>query len=151
MKRVVGIVGMVGMVRIVAGFLLFAATALAQEVSLRHALSGRNLDTLASLALRFNALQKGKGKVVLQDLKSVEDPHHLPQMALLDTDDDMAFFATLPRFRPLYQVMKEGGQRLDTKGLYPQIADVMSEKPGQLMALPLGLSLPVIYWNKALF
>ena len=147
MKQVVRVVG------VAVGFLLlsFTGSAHAQEVSLRHALTGRNLDTLSTLVLRFNSLQKGKGKVVLQDLQSVEDRHHLPQMALLDTDDNITFFATLPRFKPLYQVMKEGGQKLDAKGLYPQIADAMSEKPGQLMALPLGLSLPVIYWNKALF
>ena len=100
---------------IIAGFWLLslAGMANAQEVTLRHALNGRNLDTLASLVLRFNALQKGKGKVVLQDMKSVEDRRHLPQMALLDTDDNMTFFGTLPRFRPLYQVMKENGQKLD--------------------------------------
>lgn len=123
----------------------------AQEVTLRHALSGKSLDTLATLVLHFNEMQKGRGKVVLQDLKSVEDRRHLPQMALLDTDDDMAFYDTLPRYKPVYQVVKEAGLKLDTSGMYPQIADAMSEKAGQLQALPLGLSLPVLFWNKTLF
>lgn len=131
--------------------LAFSISSPAQEVSLRHALSGRHLDTLATVVLRFNAQQKGGGKVVLQEVNGLQDRRQLPHMALLDTDDELAFFASLPRFKPLYQVMKESGQRLDSASLYPQIAEAMSEKPGQLFALPLGLSLPVLYWNKELF
>ena len=123
----------------------------AQEIILRHALQGRGLDTLATLVLRFNDAQKDKSRIVLQDFRSVENRRQLPQMALLDADDGMAFFGMVPRYRPLYQVMKESGRRLDSAGIYPQIAAAMSEKPGQLQALPLGLSLPVIYWNKNLF
>ena len=134
-----------------AFLLVFGISLHAEEVTLRHALSGRNLDTLTTLVARFNVTQKGKGKVVLQDLKSVDDRRHLPHMALLDTDDSMTFFGTLPRFKPLYKVMKESGQKLDAAGMYPQITEAMSEKPGQLQALPLGLSLPVIYWNKESF
>ncbi len=133
-------------------FLGIATGLQAQEVTLRHALSGRNLDTLSSLVVRFNTTQKGKSKVVLQDLKSVEDRRRLPDMALIVTDDKANFFDTAtPRFRPLHQVMKESGQKLDMTGMYPQIADAMSEKQGQLQALPLGLSLPVIFWNKEMF
>ncbi|MFY9329661.1 MAG: extracellular solute-binding protein [Georgfuchsia sp.] len=123
----------------------------AEEVTLRHALSGRNLDTLTTLVSRFNATQKSRNKVVLQDLKSVDNRRQLPHMALLDIDDSMDFFDTLPRFKPLYQMMKSSGQHLDAAGIYPQIAEAMSVKPGQLQALPLGLSLPVIYWNKDIF
>ncbi|WP_220637043.1 extracellular solute-binding protein [Georgfuchsia toluolica] len=137
---------------VLAVFLLsFGISLHAQEVTLRHALSARNLDTLSTLVVRFNAAQKGKGKVVLQDIKSANDGRHLPHMALLDSDDSITFFGTLPRFKPLYQAMKESGVPLDAAGMYPQIAEAMSEKPGQLQALPLGLSLPVIYWNKELF
>ena len=62
----------------------------AQDVTLRHALTGKSLDTLATLVDRFNQLQKGRAKVVLQDLKGVEDKRHLPGMAILDTDDNVA-------------------------------------------------------------
>lgn len=134
-----------------AALLANASVVAAQEIVLRHALQGRSLDTLATLVLRFNDVQKDKSRIVLQDLRSVENRRQLPQMALLDSDDGMAFFDTLPRYRPLYQVMKESGRRLDSTGMYPQIAAAMSEKPGRLQALPLGLSLPVIYWNKDLF
>lgn len=132
-------------------FMAFGLSLHAQEITLRHSLSSRNLDTLTAQVVRFNAAQKGKGKVVLQDISSVSDDRSLPHMALLDSHDSMIFFGTLPRFKPLYQVMKESGVPFNASGLYPQIAEAMSGKPGQLQALPLGLSLPVIYWNKDLF
>ena len=85
----------------------------AQEITLRHELEGKALDILATQVLRFNDEQKGKGKVVLQDARGLENKHALPQLALLDPDDSMEFFGTRPRFRPLHEVMREGGQKLD--------------------------------------
>ncbi len=131
--------------------MLLSVSGQAQEVTLRHALTGRSLDTLSSLALRFNSAQKGKGKVVLQDLGTVSDRARLPHMALLNIDDSTVYFSKVTAYKPLYQVMKDSGQKFSTSGMYPQIIDAMSEKPGQLNALPLGLSLPVLYWNKELF
>ena len=131
---------------------LFAMSALshAQDVTLRHALTGKNLDTLATLVDRFNQLQKGKAKVVLQDLKGVEDKRHLPGMAILDTDDNATFFGTLPRYRPLYQVMKDAGQRFDSAAFYPQVADAMNDGAGRMQALPLSLSLARPVWSRML-
>src|SRR5512143_4302761 len=96
---------------VLLSFLVLAQTAVAQEVVLRHALSGRALDALSTLVLRFNDEQKGKGRVTLEELAGVADRQRLPQMALLDADDARQFFDTRPRFKPLTEVMKEGGQR----------------------------------------
>ena len=93
----------------------------AQEVRLRHALEGRQLDALATFAVRFNDEQKGKAKVILEDLRGVADRHRLPEAALLDPDDSLAFFDSRPRFRSLAQLMAEAGERLDEKKFYPQI------------------------------
>jgi ABC-type glycerol-3-phosphate transport system substrate-binding protein len=59
--------------RLILSLLLATATttALAQEIVLRHALSGAALDTLSTLVLRFNDEQKGKAKVNLQELSGV--------------------------------------------------------------------------------
>jgi sn-glycerol 3-phosphate transport system substrate-binding protein len=128
-----------------------AVNALAQDVTLRSALSGPRLDTLNALVARFNAVQKGRDSVRLQDVKAVDDLRQLPGMALLNIEDSQAMFHSRPKFKPLYQVMKESGQKLDSAGIYPPVAETMSEKPGQLQALPLGLSLPVLFWNKDIF
>lgn len=122
---------------------------LAQTISLRHDLEGRTLDVLATQVLRFNDEQKGKAKIVLQDLRGVENKHVLPELALLDPDDSMEFFASRPRFRPLHEVMREGGQKLDAGQLFPQVADAVDDAGGRLQALPLGLSLPVLFVNRA--
>ncbi len=129
-----------------------AAPALAaQEIALRHALSGAQREVLATLVARFNAQQKGRARVLLEDLQRVDDPRRLPLMALLDSDDSPEFFQTRPRFKPLYQVMADAGERLDTAKFFPLIVDAVDDPVGRLQALPLGLSLPVIFWNKEAF
>jgi sn-glycerol 3-phosphate transport system substrate-binding protein len=132
--------------------LMFAATAAsAQEVLLRHALQGPALDALATLVLRFNDEQKGRGKVVLQDLAAVEDRQKLPHLALLNDDDARAFFDTRPRFKHMADVMKEDRQSFDAARFYPQIADAVGDLFGRPQALPLALTLPVLFYNKAAF
>ena len=123
----------------------------AQEITLRHALEGRALDTLATQVVRFNDAQKGKARVTLEDVKSSEDIHRLPHMAFLDADESMAFFGTRPHFKPLAQVMKEGGAKFEAARLYPQITDAVDDLTGKVQALPLGLSLPVLFYNRDAF
>lgn len=130
---------------------LVACVANGQELVLRHGLEGRALDALSTLTLQFNESQKGKGKIVLQGLSGVEDKRKLPDLALLHPDDAMTFFDTLPRYLPLSKVLAEGGEKLDTKRFFPQIADAVDDSSSRLLALPLGMSLPVLLWNKDLF
>ncbi|MBL8485593.1 MAG: extracellular solute-binding protein [Rhodocyclaceae bacterium] len=131
--------------------ILACGTAAGQDLLLRHALEGRAQDALATLVVRFNDEQKGKGRVVLQNLSTVEDRHQLPHMALLDPDDSIAFFGTRPRFRPLHEVMKEAGEKFDQNRLLPQIADTVDDLAGRVQAVPVGLVLPVLYFNQDAF
>ena len=130
---------------------LCSASVCAQDVTLRHALDGRALDMLATQVVAFNDLQKGKARVVLEDLKGVDDKTRLPTMAFLDADDGMTFFATRPRFRPLVQVMKDAGEKFDGARFYPQIADAVDDLTGKIEALPLGMALPVLFYNRDAF
>lgn len=126
-----------------------------QEIVLRHTLTGVPLDTLATLALRFNdqeaKLKKGGGRILLEDAQGVADKAHLPHLALFDQDDAMAVFDTRPRFRSLHQVMEAGKQRFDAKQFYPQILDAVDDVAGRMQGLPLAMSLPVLFYNKAAF
>ncbi|MCX7149998.1 MAG: extracellular solute-binding protein [Rhodocyclales bacterium] len=121
----------------------------AQDISLRHDLDGKALDTLATLVLRFNDDLKGKGRVVLQDVRGLENRHALPHLALLDPDDSMEFFGSRPRFRPLHEVMREAGQKFDAAQFYPQVADAVDDASGRIQALPMALALPVLFTNRA--
>lgn len=134
------------------GFLLGYAVSLfaqAQDIVLRHELAGRPLDVLASQVLRFNDELKGKGRVVLQDLRGVENRQALPHLALLDPDDVRRFFDSRPRFRALHELMREGGQPFDAVRFFPQVADAVDDAAGRLQALPLALVLPVLMTNRA--
>jgi sn-glycerol 3-phosphate transport system substrate-binding protein len=131
--------------------LALAATADAQEITLRHALSGNAQDALASLVLRFNDAQKGKARVLLESVTGVADKHQLPHLALLDDDDARDFFDTRPRFKPLADVMKEGGQKFDGGRFLPQIADAVDDLRGRPQALPMALMLPVLFYNRDAF
>jgi sn-glycerol 3-phosphate transport system substrate-binding protein len=126
-----------------------AFTVCAQDISLRHDLDGKSLDALATLVLRFNDELKGKGRIVLQDSRGLENRHVLPHLALLDPDDSMEFFATRPRYRPLHELMREAGQKFDAIQFYPQVADAVDDASGRIQALPMALSLPVLFTNRA--
>lgn len=129
-----------------------AATAVpAQEIVLRHALGGTAREALATQVLRFNDAQKGRGRVVLQNLAEVADKQRLPHLALLDDDDAREFFDSLPRYKPMSGVMKESGQPFDAGVFLPQIADAVDDLKGQPQALPMALALPVLFYNKEAF
>lgn len=132
-----------------------APAAAPQEIVLRHALAGAPLDALATLVLRFNdeeaKLKSDSGRILLEDANGVADRARLPQLALFDQDDAMAMFDSRPRFRPLHQVMAVGKQNFDLKNFYPQMFDAVDDLAGKMQALPLALSLPVLFYNKAAF
>lgn len=130
-----------------------AAPAPRTEVSLRHALDGAAAETLINLVMRFNAQQKGRALIRLE--RRVEGAETaqgqdgpLPQMALLDPADSMSFFGTRPRMRMLDDVMRDSGSPLAASSLLPQLADTVDDANGRLQALPLAMSLPVLYINR---
>lgn len=141
------------MLRILSALLLLTTTvaADAQEIVLRHALSGNALNALSSLVLRFNDGQKGKARVALEEVSGVADRHQIPHLALLDDDDTREFFDTRPRFKSLADVMKEGGQKFDAGQFLPQMADAVDDLRGRPQALPMALMLPMLFYNKEAF
>jgi sn-glycerol 3-phosphate transport system substrate-binding protein len=141
------------MVRCLLSFCLVLAWSLAdaQELVLRHSMQGKALDALSTLVLRFNDEQNGKGRIRLEDLAGVSDKQRLPHLALLDPDDRQQFFDTLPRFKPLYEVMKEGGAKFDPSPFFPQMVDAVDDLTGRMQSLPVALAIPVLFYNKDAF
>lgn len=131
-----------------AFFCCLGGSVAAQTIEFRHDLEGKSLDALATLVVRFNDELKGKGRVVLQDVRGVENKRVLPVLALLDPDDSPAFFDTRPRFRPMHEVMRDGRLPLNTGQFYPQVFDAVDDASGRIQALPLALSLPVLFVNR---
>jgi sn-glycerol 3-phosphate transport system substrate-binding protein len=126
-----------------------------REIVLRHALTGEALDVLATQVLGFNdaeAKRKGdRGRILLEDARGLADKSRLPHLALFDQDEVQDILAARPRFLPLHRAMQAAGQRFDQKQFYPQMADAVDDLTGRMQALPLGMSLPVLFYNKAAF
>ncbi|HMM55414.1 MAG TPA: extracellular solute-binding protein [Candidatus Desulfobacillus sp.] len=128
----------------------WAAAAPPSEIVLRHALAGENAAALVELVDRFNAGSES-GKVILQHLAMVDDPHQLPHLALLGDDELQKFFDGHPRMLPLYRVMANARVKFDAAALFPVVSDVVDDNRGRIQALPLALSLPLLYFNKGTF
>lgn len=126
-----------------------------RELVLRHDLNGPALDRLATLVVQFNDLEAGpkggRGRIVIEDVASVTEKARLPQLAIFDPDDALTMFDTRPRFLPLFKVMETAKQRFDQKSFYPQMIDAVDDLAGKMQALPLAMSLPVLFYNKAAF
>jgi sn-glycerol 3-phosphate transport system substrate-binding protein len=136
---------------LLAALALWLTGAQAQEITLRHDLTGQPLDALATLVVRFNGDQKGKARIMLQDLKGVADRQQPPHLALLDPEDSQRFFGTSPRFLPLHQIMAASKLKLDAKAFFPQMAAAVDDLTGKIQALPLAHALPVLFYNRDAF
>jgi sn-glycerol 3-phosphate transport system substrate-binding protein len=120
------------------------------EIVFRHALSGEQAALLVELVDRFNAESKS-ASVVLQHLSMATDPHQLPHLALLEDDEHQKFFDSHPRMLPLHKVMADAREPFDAASFFPVVADVVDDNKGRIQALPMALSLPVLFYNKDTF
>ena len=120
------------------------------EIVFRHAMTGEAAAALVELVGRYNA-ESGGNKVILQHLSLVTDPQQLPHLALLEDDEHQKFFAGHPRMLPLHKVMANANQKLETAAFFPVVADVVDDNKGRIQALPLALSVPVLFYNKDTF
>lgn len=149
--------------RLLIGLLLAlsATAARAQdEVQFWHALGGPVGEALEALVQRFNAGEKNvrvvlvrKGgydetlKAALEAQRAGRGPH-LVQVYELGTGQMMAARGA---WRPVSQVLAEGGERIDTKTFLPAFSGYFADGAGQLMALPFNLSTPILYYSKSAF
>ena len=120
------------------------------EIVFRHAMTGEAAAALVELVARYNA-ESGGDKVILQHLSLVTDPQQLPHLALLEDDEHQKFFAGHPRMLPLHKVMANANEKLEAAAFFPVVADVVDDNKGRIQALPLALSVPVLFYNKDTF
>lgn len=127
---------------------VFAAPAPAPtEIEFSHQLDEVRAERLATLVDRFNAQQKGYQLKLVRRVGG-DAPKHIN----LATRDDLArFVSNRARFKPLHEVMREAKEPLDGAKLSPELRVGVSDAKGRLFALPVALSTPVLYFNKASF
>ncbi len=147
------------MLRRILFVLIFAAVASAQaakppagpvEIVFRHALSGEEAALLVELVGRYNDGSR-TDKVMLQHLSMAADPRQLPHLVLMEDDEHQKFFDGHPRMLPLHQVMSRAKAKLDPAAFFPVVADVVDDNRGRIQALPLALSVPVLFYNRDTF
>ncbi len=121
-----------------------AQAAAQQQIELFHRLPDAKAAALKDLVERFNAQSKDVQVV----LSAADWRTAAPHMLILEGDDEDAFVAGKPRFKPLHALMKESGTALQTLRPPAMMTRTPVDSKGQLLALPVGLSTPVLFLNR---
>lgn len=130
-----------------ASLLLSNAVQARVTIDLSHQLDEARAERLEQLIGRFNGQQKD---YQLRLVRRVEGD--APAHANLVTREEQArFAANRVKFRPLHEIMREAKEPLDGGKLAPELRVGISDAKGKLFALPVALSTPVLYYNKAAF
>ena len=125
-----------------------SAAAASGEVELVHELGSDKGAELGKIVERFNAANPG---AAIRLAERRWDEGELPTLMILGEESEGRLLASKARYRPLNVVMKDAREPLET--LRPPA--IMSPTPldaaGKLVALPVALGTPVMYFNKDAF
>ncbi len=123
------------------------APALPVHIELSHQLDEDRTVRLESLIDNFNSHQKD---VQLKMVRRLEGD--APKQINLVTREGYArFLANKTYFRPLYEVMHEAKEPLDTGKFSPELLSNLVDSKNRMLALPVAFSTPVLYINKTVF
>lgn len=122
-----------------------AKPAVVHEIELYHRLPAERAVALQGLIDQFNAQNRGYRVVVAErDWRAPSAPHLL----ILEGEDEESFLLGKPRFKPLHALMRENGGALQTLRPPAMMTRTPVDARGRLLALPIGLSTPVLYVNR---
>ncbi len=124
-----------------------AAVAAPLAIDLSHQLDEERAERVEKIVERFNSRQNDY-KVQLVRRTQGDAPKHLN---LATREEQAKFVAAHTSFRPLHVVMKEAGESFDGRQLPPELHVGLDDAKGNLFALPIAWSTPVLYINKAAF
>ena len=142
---------------VAAGAMLFAAPLVAApapapvsvpvRIELAHRLDEDRAERLEPLVEHFNSQQKD---VHVSLIRRVEGGAP-KQLNLVTREEYARFAANKAKFKPLHEAMREAREPLDASKLSPELIVGLTDAKGQLIALPVAFSTPVLYINKAAF
>ena len=125
----------------------FSVVAAPAEIDLSHQLDEERAERLEKIVGRFNAAQKDY-QIKLSRRVQGDAPKDLN---LVTREEQAKFVAMKGRFLPLHQVMKDNKESFDSSKLAPELRVGLGDAKGNLFALPVALSTPVLYINKEAF
>ncbi|WP_291991571.1 extracellular solute-binding protein [Candidatus Accumulibacter sp. ACC003] len=124
-----------------------AAAAAPIEIDFSHRLDEERGERLEKVVERFNSRQKDYQLKVVRRVDG-DAPRTLN---LVTREEQAQFMVAKADFKPLYQVMLQAKEPFDGRKLSPELRVGLADKKGNLFALPVALSTPVLYINKAAF
>ena len=116
-----------------------------EPIELVHALDEDAQRQLAQLVARFNATGP-QAPIELRKRDWAEG--RMPELALLPQGAGARFVAGNPGAKPLYQLMAEAGRSLETFRPPPTLAARVVDGQNRLLALPIALATPVMFFNR---
>ncbi|WP_211364226.1 extracellular solute-binding protein [Propionivibrio limicola] len=117
------------------------------SIELSHQLDEERAERLEPLIESFNKQQKNV-QVKLVRRVGGEAPK---QLNLVTREEQKRFVDNKAQFKPLHQVMREAKEKFDASKLSPELREGLTDGKGQLMALPVAYSTPVLYINREAF
>ncbi len=120
----------------------------AKDIRLVHGFAGEREEALRQLAARFN--EQSKDYQLSVQAGSWSDGN-VPHLLILQDEDLERFLTGKPRYKAVSAVMREGGAPLQALKASAMMPRSLLDAKGQLLALPVGQSTPVLYINRAEF
>lgn len=125
-----------------------ASAQVVKEIRLVHRLGPDRHEALHQLAERFNETSRDyRIRVQEGGLSDGESP----QLMILQDDEMEQFLGGKLRYKPLFALMREAGVPLQTLRPPAVMMRAPVDAKGRLLALPVGLSTPVLYVNRGAF
>jgi len=117
------------------------------EIELYHQLDAARGERLNELVQQFNGRSKDYKVTLVQKVAN-----GTPAVLNLATPESVAKFSeNEAKFRPVQRVMADAKEKFDAKQFAPELRVRVADAKGNLVALPLAMSTPVLYYNKAAF
>ncbi|MBU0926900.1 MAG: sn-glycerol-3-phosphate ABC transporter substrate-binding protein UgpB [Spirochaetes bacterium] len=125
-----------------------------------HAMTGKNGDMVKNLADKFNASQqnyivnpvyKGSYSDTMNAGIAAFRANAAPAIIQVYEVGTATMMSAKGAIKPVYQLMKEAGQKFDPKIYIPTITSYYSTSKGEMLSLPFNSSTSVMYYNKDAF
>lgn len=141
---------------------LLSATVFSAPVTIEfwHAMGGKNGEITQAICDRFNASQS-EYRVTAVYKGSYPDTMNAgiaafragtpPAILQVYEVGTATMMASKGAIKPVYQLMKEQGERFDPKAYIPTITGYYSTSKGEMLSMPFNSSTAVMYYNKDAF
>src|SRR5512140_3234899 len=149
--------------RLVAALVLAGATSTAfaaTEIQWWHSMTGKLNDKVDEIANKFNAAQsdykvtpvyKGQDDESMTAAIAASRAGNPPQILQVFEVGTATMMAAKGAVKPVYQLMKEAGEKFDPKAFLGPVYGYYSDTQGNLLSMPFNSSTQVLYINNDAF